>query len=68
MNTNTTNGEDNTGGNDGSHKMKSCCGEKVTHDHAVKQQNTGSCCCGDTSAEKVSAENSKHTFQRSCCQ
>lgn len=65
MNTNT---EDKVGENNGSGKMNSCCGEKEIHDHAVKQRNTGSCCCGGTTAEKVDAGNSTHTFERSCCQ
>ena len=68
MHTNNTNTEEKIEKNDDSHKMKSCCGEKAIHDHAVKQHNTGSCCCGETTAEKVGEEKSTHTFQRSCCQ
>ena len=68
MQTNNTNTEEKIEKNDNHHKTKSCCGEKVMHDHAVKQDNTGSCCCGEITAVKVGEEKSNHTFQRSCCQ
>lgn len=68
MHTNNTKTEEKIEKTDGSHKMNSCCGEKAIHDHAVKQHNTGSCCCGETTAEKVGEEKSTHTFERSCCQ
>ena len=53
MGTNNTNTKEKIGENDGPSKMNSCCGAKAIHDHAVKQDNTSFCCCGETTVEKV---------------
>ena len=39
--------------------------EKIEKNDGSQKMNS---CCGETTAEKVGAENSTHTFQRSCCQ